>query len=74
MNYGEDYCYSFRNISYLKVLDTLQFGETDDYTQFITMLTLNQQRADKQSSLSNLIDIVKILRDLSELKNKFKIR
>lgn len=57
-----------------QVLATLQFGETDEYSQFITILTLNQQRAEKDSSLSNLIHMVNILKDLSVLKTKFKIR
>ena len=59
------------------VLDTMTFTRSSsntDFTQFMTLLTLNQQRIEPDSPLSQLINIIKALEDLLVLHKQFRIK
>jgi len=62
------------------ILETMTFtrevGETavSDFNQFMTLLTLNQQRAEPESPLSHLIQLINSLKDLLVLHKQFKIK
>ena len=59
------------------VLDTMTFSRSSsntDFTQFMTLLTLNQQRIEPDSPLSQLINIIKALEDLLILHKQFRIK
>ena len=59
------------------VLDTMTFSRSSsntDFTQFMTLLTLNQQRIEPDSPLSQLINIIKSLEDLLVLHKQFRIK
>ena len=56
------------------VLAAMQFGAIDDVTQFMTILTLNQQRTEPDSALSKLIQLINLLQDLLQLKQRFRIK
>ena len=57
----------------------MQFGGghrsgTDDFSQFMTILTLNRQRTEKDSPLCRLIQLINLLQDLLNLKTKFRVK
>ena len=60
------------------VLDTMTFRRTQagasDFSQFMSLLTLNQQRIEQDSPLSQLINLIKALEDLLLLHKKFRIK
>ena len=61
------------------ILETMTFnkeGETtvSDFNQFMTLLTLNQQRAEPESPLSHLILLINSLEDLLVLHKQYKIK
>ena len=59
------------------VLDTMTFtrsSSNSDFTQFMSLLTLNQQRIEPDSALSQLISIIKALEDLLVLHKQFRIK
>ena len=61
------------------ILKTMTFnkeGETtvSDFNQFMTLLTLNQQRAEPESPLSHLILLINSLEDLLVLHKQYKIK
>ena len=62
------------------ILATLQFGKggggggEEDLNQFMMILTLNQQRTEKESALSKLIHLINLLKDLQRLKQQFRIK
>eukprot|EP00090_Calanus_glacialis_P046972 TRINITY_DN9495_c0_g1_i1.p1 TRINITY_DN9495_c0_g1~~TRINITY_DN9495_c0_g1_i1.p1 ORF type:complete len:2089 (+),score=822.89 TRINITY_DN9495_c0_g1_i1:455-6268(+) len=62
------------------ILETMTFnretGETavSDFNQFMTLLTLNQQRAEPESPLSHLINLINSLKDLLVLHKQFRIK
>ena len=62
------------------ILKTMTFnreaGETSvsDFNQFMTLLTLNQQRAEPESPLSHLIHLINSLEDLLVLHKQYKIK
>ena len=61
------------------VLDTMTFskdGESSasDFNQFMTLLTLNQQRAEQESPLTHLIQLINSLKDLLILHKQYRIK
>ena len=58
------------------VLDTMTFtrDQATDFSQFMSLLTLNQQRMEPESPLSQLINLIKSLEDLLVLHKQFKIK
>ena len=58
------------------VLATMTFSRnsTSDFSQFMSLLTLNQQRTEPGSPLSQLVNLIKALEDLLVLHKKFRIK
>ena len=58
------------------VLTTMTFSrnQATDFSQFMSMLTLNQQRIEPESPLSQLVSLIKALEDLLVLHKQFRIK
>ena len=58
------------------VLTTMTFNRNSasDFSQFMSLLTLNQQRMESQSPLSQLVNLIKALEDLLVLHKQFRIK
>jgi len=57
------------------ILATLQFCRSgEDFNQFMTILTLNQQRTQADSALAQFIQLINLLKDLLLLKQRFRIK